>query len=564
MPFSFKLIDYQANIKPSIVLMSILGAMMLWNDHNFYSWYLGDYYCYTVILSLSCVLLITISLTPDYLDVIRVTKSDIIISLFTLFALIHTGLRGNQECLQKILIWYLVYLLARNGLKEKRYYIFYCGCCLIEAVVGITQYIQNKDVIGSFGTPSVYACFVSIGLIMSLLLLKDGQHSIGKRVLLVSVIVVCLFSVIISESRTAILAIVGSLCFLFRRKIRYRPLISLSILSLAISLYSINTGSVKGRLLIWKISFQLLEQYPLAGIGIGNFAPLYADQQAKYFSQNDSEDEKMTADLVMHPYNEYLGIVLALGIPAALGLLMISIYALSQVRRQELTGIITLLICIAIFCLSSLPLSGLSICLTTAILFALLATNQPVLFTIRIRKYIAVLLIPVMAYGVFHDSRHIFNVLQFKTLVEENGPNGVPNYKQLESCMQIIPDNGYMLYEMGRLLYAQGEYKNCIDIMLCAAKTIVNDDIYLYIGSSYEKLNSQNKAAFYYSYCSHMLPHRFMPLYRLFCLYKNNNDTCHARAMAIAISKMRVKVPSRTVTDIQLQIESFIHKSSYP
>ena len=75
-----------------------------------------------------------------------------------------------------------------------------------------------------------------------------------------------------------------------------------------ISIYYYKKDSADGRLLIWRVSIDMIADAPLVGHGIGTFENKYMYYQAQYFESHPySKYEKFT-DNIVYPYNEFLRI----------------------------------------------------------------------------------------------------------------------------------------------------------------------------------------------------------------------------------------------------------------
>lgn len=73
-----------------------------------------------------------------------------------------------------------------------------------------------------------------------------------------------------------------------------------------IRMYHMKKDSADGRILIWKLSTELIMDKPL-GHGYGLFEKYYNIKQAEYFSNKDfTQQERRNADYIYMPYNDYI------------------------------------------------------------------------------------------------------------------------------------------------------------------------------------------------------------------------------------------------------------------
>lgn len=95
-------------------------------------------------------------------------------------------------------------------------------------------------------------------------------------------------------------------------------------------LYSMKKDSADGRLLIWRLSAEMIVDKPL-GHGYGQFEKCYNLRQVDYFSQGGFTDaERRNADFVYMPYNDYLEHGVEGG---AIGMMLLVVFYVVNVRK---------------------------------------------------------------------------------------------------------------------------------------------------------------------------------------------------------------------------------------
>ena len=97
------------------------------------------------------------------------------------------------------------------------------------------------------------------------------------------------------------------------------------MIGLPIQLFNYRSDSVMARLLIWRVSADMVADNPIAGLGVGQFNQHYILYQADYFKQNPDSDFLMVADNAAYPYNEILHVLIEQGVIGliALGALIV-------------------------------------------------------------------------------------------------------------------------------------------------------------------------------------------------------------------------------------------------
>lgn len=131
---------------------------------------------------------------------------------------------------------------------------------------------------------------------------------------------------ILADSRAAIMGLVAGCTLLlsshyslFRKYKKTILITSTSFLLLfGALLYLYRPQSGNARLLIWKVSSEMLTDRPWSGHGVGSFPRQYMFYQAHHFENNNHTEEMMVADNAAYPYNELLHLAIETGIPGLL------------------------------------------------------------------------------------------------------------------------------------------------------------------------------------------------------------------------------------------------------
>lgn len=203
--------------------------------------------------------------------------------------------------------------------------------CIFQACYGLYQYIgwlpsnhSKFAITGSFDNPTGFAAILAMGFPIGLFLCAKSGNV--KRFLAIAGLSVISIAVFLSGSRTGVLAVfISSVIVLLHKpkiirkfqQLRYFRLLSGLILGLLISfasiLYHQKKDSANGRLLIWKVSLEMIKDKPLLGHGNGAFQAKYMDYQAEYFKNNPNSKFKLLADNVKHPFNEFIKVAVEFG-----------------------------------------------------------------------------------------------------------------------------------------------------------------------------------------------------------------------------------------------------------
>ena len=135
-----------------------------------------------------------------------------------------------------------------------------------------------------------------------------------------------------SESRTGFLsAIISSAIVLLsvsdtmrKKLLNLRTILILIPLALILLflLYRFKADSANGRLLMWRVSMEMIKEHPVLGWGHDGFTAHYMEYQARYLTDNPDSPFILLADNVNNPFNEYLLVLVNYGL-AGLSLLLV-------------------------------------------------------------------------------------------------------------------------------------------------------------------------------------------------------------------------------------------------
>jgi O-antigen ligase len=255
--------------------------------------------------------------------------------------------------LQYINLWtasffclYLVYMVFRFG--RFNYYILYLAVLLAALIVSSIGYLQYAEIIelidgkypvtGFYANSAVYGgvlCFLlSVLLPVWLSCYKNKMPYYIKRIS-IFVILFSLPPLIISNSRASLLSLFAVVIYLafrrfrneisritIKRKILFTVLAGVILSFSGYGLYRLKSDSVEGRILIWKVTAEMIKDKPLFGYGENGFSTNYMHYQAKYLKEKGSEKEKYLAANNHLVFNEpvrvaveygMLGVILYIG-----------------------------------------------------------------------------------------------------------------------------------------------------------------------------------------------------------------------------------------------------------
>jgi tetratricopeptide (TPR) repeat protein len=213
--------------------------------------------------------------------------------------------------------------------------------------------------------------------------------------------------------------------------------------------------------------------------------------------------------------------------------------------------------------LFSYPLQNLSIRVLFAILMALIsAYHQEKVFTINLsgRKYnvLRFFLLIVAGFFLWNSMLFIVNGFQWKQahqLTVNNKKGYLEHYRKL---YPVLKHNRSFLLNYGSMFYKAGRYKDCIDHFENYGYLTLKTDMLLMLGDAYEKTGDNDNAEETYLRASFLVPHKFIPRYKLFRLYKQTGQTEKAYNLALNIKTSKIKVYSDPVKHIKTQVNEYL------
>lgn len=340
-------------------------------------------------------------------------------------------------------------------------------------------------------------------------------------------------------------------------------LIVLLACSIGAGCYYLKRPSADGRLLMWKIDSRIMLNNPLCGVGLGNFAGAFGDEQATYFSSKERSDTlKQVAGCPESGFNEFLQFGAETGIGGFVLLLLVTGTAIvSMVRRGKPFGY-GLLTATAFACFSY-PWGVLPLRLLFIILLTGSSKEQTTRLKCRPQHCVNILLLTgclvcwprlyeryntrVNARKSWSEVRVWMDAEHYDYLVED----GAKLYSSLKGDFRFLYDYGYSLHKTGN-------YKKSNEILLQGME-ISSDPIFWCIaGKNYEAEGDFKAAEEVYRHAHYMIPNRVYPLYLLAKLYYKTGQTGKAHTIAQQAISFIPKVESVQTKEMQEEMKDLL------
>lgn len=462
------------------------------------------------------------------------------------------------------------YLSGRIILKKHKslLYLLLSISGTVESLIAILQYAELFKISlngyfphsGSFQTPGALGVFVALAIICNVYLIYRFVNT--NKWLVVSLLgfslSVSVAGLIVSDSRTAMIALIVTAAFYFartleKRKLKLRYLFYLVTVVLTVFalvfIYNKRPDSVKTRMLLWDVALTMNRDNPVTGNSVSSFSRDYMPCQEVYFRANPSSEYALFANNHYQSYNAFLQIYVEQGVVGIIIITLLLGLVLKRSRKDNppfylLTGwftascflyisdILPFMVLLGVFMgitetksdVKTSLLSPKSGRITNVILLILL-TGSIVLCTIFLNRY-------DNAYdnicistknGLYNKNMH-FAALTAKSAFNSDSLNIEGKISVMRERMERF-STSEMLIDLG-------------DLYLSANRYAEAEESYL--------------RAFY------MVPCRIIPLYKLFLLYQRIDDEQKSANVAKRIVELKTSVASSLTIQLKQEAAKYL------
>ena len=532
-----------------------------------------------------------------YIKRIQLSLYHLIIICFTIIW-VFAQCFGNWLPLQDQIhyLYFCILLIVLSNWKFsdnniKKYYIIALVAALGISFWGIAQYFDitksfygNPPVTGSFDNPAGIGIFLASLFPFCLFYMQNESRYKKLGAICISIIIIT--TVILSQSRTALLAIIAisalelSVIIKLPKYIRTykRTFIVIALAICFVMLFLIyywKVDSANGRLFIWQISWDMFLNNWFFGSGAGAFQSEYMVYQAEFFKLNPQSEFVMLADNVTHPFNEYLKILIEYGI---LGFSIVIFYIallFKQYKQYRFNNVVRplflSLIAIGVSALFSYPFKypaiGVGLIINLAIINSLYSKKIYIKAKAILYPFKIVVLI-FMSLMIYFTSNWI--VAEFtwnkiaKSSLQGYGAINMPTYDKISRWLKY---DGLFLYNYGAELNYIGRYAESNKITTQCSIIFNDTDVQLLFADNYLNLGSYNSTEQYLLLAFNMCPVRFKPLHELFLLYLGIGANDKAIYVGEKILSKPIKVQSHTIehikSDVRQKLTSLNNNSTH-
>jgi len=466
---------------------------------------------------------------------------------------------------------------------------------VVQAVVAIGQQIgwiasnhRMFDVTGTFGNPGQLGGFLAVAFVAAVALAFNSIKSANGRKwiarLSLAAALAMLVALWLADSRASYVAAAGGALILFwpwivhfaknHRKIAIPLVAALVIVAVAVGamLFNHRPGSANARLLVWRVSADMIADKPIFGHGVGAFNEQYMLYQAQYFETHPDSRFVAVADNAAYPYNEFLHLLIEQGIVGLL-LLLALLWAVfthrSEHRGQR--GLKAALIALLLFSMFSYPSYVFSLLFLFAVLIGSLKSKSVAI--IRWHRWAAAVLgalLMAVAVGSLREMLFYREAsMQIMGLFRDDNTEALgfidENYDRLKHNFTFSGIYASWMAE-------QIEKKNSDSPMLTQKVPAAllerilalppSCETWCDIGNAYAAQKNFDQAESYYRTASFMIPTRLTPNYLLWKLYIEQGDTSRAVEAARALLSQPLKVENTFTIRAKAEVKIWLDRET--
>lgn len=501
---------------------------------------------------------------------------DLMYFLILGYFLIRTIHNVNIQAIVSLLTCLGIWCIMRQArtINEKHIALALSVVTLAESCVALLQHFGTMKsentffkVTGTFGNPAILGCYSALAIVF---LWTLSFSTTMKRIWGFSIRFVCAISfvtLILADSRTALLAIVLPILLfhcksLFHRWGKTSTVMGLVLVASLIGLlYLYRPASANSRLHIWKNCRTIMQQAPVFGHGTNSFTSIYMPFQAEAMSIATTK-ERLAADDVLSPYNELLKVGCELG---SIGMLLTLFFTLLVIKEftkshQAANGpYLFFLFAFIIISMLSYPLSNQALrLLSTGIIALGINTRRRTESFMRTKVHIGILHSGILALTILFIGTSIYRIFLYRK---------ISNYAKLEIEFPIkdMTIEDFTIQHDSRLLeyltssqMLVGDYSYAIPYLQRYTDYCNTSATQLDLAKTYDYMGSTWLAINHYDIAHKMRPFLMEPLFAKYKLLSEIDPTA-ALELARFITIMPVKVESPQTLLMRREAASYIN-----
>ena len=448
-------------------------------------------------------------------------------------------------------------------------------------------------VTGSFFNPAPYAGFLISVLPVALSRsFNENRRNVSGNSLLVQYIaritaIGILLMLPLTQSRAAwIAAIVGilivsedhfNLTYQVKsilnnqlRKVLFMAAALATVTAVSLWLFSIRSASVYGRWLNWKVTWLVIRDHLLWGVGTEQYRAVFGQCQANYFKDHPNDMLSLFAGEGEYIFNVFLDTAVKqgfVGLSLFIGIIIFALKAAFRSSNKTSRSIGFSIISILIFGLFSYPFSVLPIQINFFFFIAYCSVQQHESEVSNLRTNPKVSLALCTIIIIFSSLVSYYELERYRAykVWKQASDNklffayreAISSYEQAYSVLKY---DGEFLLHYGHTLQFYGQCQKSIDVLKEATKRTTDVDLFISLGKCHVNLKEYDEAERNFKFASHLNPHLLYPLYLIAKLYEERGEISKAVSTAKDLLSRDAKIPSETAVVIKEEMQILINK----
>lgn len=493
---------------------------------------------------------------------LSLNKIDIGLCLFLLYIAFHSWKDsvGNFDMIKLysiILLYFLIKVSDFRIFNIVLYIIIFSAISqIIDGYLGFEEPWSNMaDIRGLFYNTSVFGGFVGIAFIILFGLIF---LSINNCFFYFALIIPVFIQILYSNSRASWISILVCMLYLlfFNRKISRSKCVFITfglIALLFIGGYFYKQSSSNGRLFIWNNTLNLVTSSLMLGKGTNSFEANYMLAQAAYIKKHPQSSFAKLADNVLHPFNEYLKILLEHGLVGLFYVLLLlyNIFVSKEKVGKRKCVLISKMILLGLFVFAffSYPFLYIQFIMIVVFCLAIISSYTEQREYINgecFNKYCTIITLFVFA---FLGSKSTIDTLSAHVKWSElsNKLLSKDVLQQYNDLYLPLRDNPVFLVSYANKLFKGKEYTEAQKMLDLALNYRISYYTYLDVGMCYAAQGYDSLALSYWEKASLMIPTRFRPIYLRARLFKECGDKKNMNIELNILTKKERKVDTPAI-----------------
>lgn len=354
-----------------------------------------------------------------------------------------------------------------------------------------------------------------------------------------------------------------------------------SVITACVWFFMIKQHSAMGRLTIYEVSWRMIRDNWLFGVGSNRFQAHYNFYQGQYFQTTVSQIKvQQLAGNTFEAFNFILQWWAEYGVISILGGGLVFYFfikkrikvLLLKKKMEEQHGYIAALICLLCSGLFSNPFHCSVTFLLFISLFASIGRHNSVTHTqvklASVRFPTIVIKIPLIILSIYFL---YFGFNQWRAEIQWKQASSLALFESFEKAKPLYEEayknlktDGRFLYNYGAELSQVNEYKHSISLLEQASHYYASSNLNMYLGLDYSYTGDYKSAERNFLYAIHTVPSAILPKYQLIQLYLKINRKVDAAAWIRYTLNYPIKIRDEVSDKIleELKVLEEIQKNS--